>query len=437
MGFFDFFSGARRADIDPNVPAAGNADGAESDILRQRIDPDVLTGSDALKVPAVAASIRAVADIISLLPVRLYHAEYSESGRLWGREVMDDPRVRLLNDDSGDTLGAPEMWRAVIEDYYISRSGAYIFIERRRGEFASLRYVDPQHITTIKSINPIFKSYRIMINGAGYEPHQFIKVKRKTRDGIGNIPIWKESTPLLSVIKSSLEFEQRLVAKGGNKKGFLQSSKRLEAPALIALKQAWRKFYGRNDENVIVLNDGITFKESTNTSAEMQINENKGSNSAEVYGIFGVPQAIIKGAASEQENANFIRLTVMPVARSITAALNRDLLLEKEKGEYFFLFDFNELERGNMARRYKAYRDGIEGHFLKIDDVRMRENLPPIGLNGVTLDLGSAIYQPESGTVYTLNTNKTYDLKGDGTPAAGNDDHKGGAADRKGEQEIE
>jgi HK97 family phage portal protein len=143
----------------------------------------------------------------------------------------------------------------------------------------------------------------------------------------------------------------------------------------------------------------------------MQVNENKVANAKEVYGEFGVPEAVISGTAKDEENTNFIKFAVLPVTRAITCALNRDLLLEKEKGEYFFGFDFDALEQGDMTRRYKAYRDGIEGHFLQIDEVRRRENLRPIGLNGVTLDLGSALYDPAKGTIYTLNTDKTYSLK--------------------------
>jgi HK97 family phage portal protein len=413
MRLLDIFTGgARRAEIDPNVHVEPeNISDAKSDILRQQIQPTTFTKADALAIPALEASIRVIAETISTLPIQLYRIETDEDGNQTNIRVMGDKRLRLLNDDPGDTLGASEMWRAVVEDYFMSAHGAYVYIERRRGEFASLRYVDPGAISTIKNSDPIFKSFSVQVQGARYWPHDFIRILRKTQDGVSNAPIWKDNKLILQVIKASLEFEQNLVAKGGNKKGFLQAAKKLSKEAMESLKEAWRQFYNRNTENVIVLNEGIEFKESTNTAVEMQINENKLANAREVYGEFGVPEAIISGKASEQENTNFVKFAVLPVARAITCALDRDLLLEKEKGEYFFDFDFDELEKSNMPRRYKAYRDGIEGHFLQIDEVRRRENLKPIGINGVTLDLGSALYDPDKGSIYTLNTNKTYSLK--------------------------
>lgn len=64
-------------------------------------------------------------------------------------------------------------------------------------------------------------------------------------------------------------YEERLVKNGGNKKGFLQSENGLSKEALNRVKEAFRRFYG-NSDNVVVLNKGLTFKESSNTSVEMR-----------------------------------------------------------------------------------------------------------------------------------------------------------------------
>lgn len=49
--------------------------------------------------------------------------------------ITDDPRVFLLNDDTGDTLNANEFWRAMIRDYYLGKGG-YAYIDRSDfGEF--------------------------------------------------------------------------------------------------------------------------------------------------------------------------------------------------------------------------------------------------------------------------------------------------------------
>ena len=68
----------------------------------------------------------------------------------------------------------------------------------------------------------------------------------------------------------------------------------------------------------------------------MQLNENKESNSSELCKIFNVPVNIIKGTATSQEYSNAFKLAVMTVLKTIECALNKDLLLEKEKKVFLF-----------------------------------------------------------------------------------------------------
>ena len=41
------------------------------------------------------------------------------------------------------------------------------------------------------------------------------------------------------------------------------------------LKQAFANLYSNSSDNVVILNNGIRFQESSNTSVEMQLNENE------------------------------------------------------------------------------------------------------------------------------------------------------------------
>lgn len=65
------------------------------------------------------------------------------------------------------------------------------------------------------------------------------------------------------------------------KKEFIKSPRSLTQAALDSIKAAFKKLYQNNTENVVVLNNGLEFQESSNTSVEMQLNENKQTNSNE------------------------------------------------------------------------------------------------------------------------------------------------------------
>lgn len=169
------------------------------------------------------------------------------------------------------------------------------------------------------------------------------------------------------------------------------------------MKAAWKKLYQNNSENVVVLNDGTTFKESSNTSVEMQLNENKKANSDEICKIFSMPPEIISGGVTEQIKINFIQHCINPMLNKIDAALNRDMLLETEKSDYFFEADTSELTKGDIKTRYDAYAVACQNGFLQIDEVRKKENMPALGLKFIKLGLQDVLYDPETKEIYVPN----------------------------------
>ena len=55
----------------------------------------------------------------------------------------------------------------------------------------------------------------------------------------------------------------------------MKAKNRVAKEVIDMLKEAFRRLYANNTENVVVLNDGLEFQESSSTSVEMQLNENK------------------------------------------------------------------------------------------------------------------------------------------------------------------
>ena len=124
--------------------------------------------------------------------------------------------------------------------------------------------------------------------------------------------------------------------KGGNKKGFLTSEFQLTNDQVSKVKRAFRRLFGTGEENAIVLPKGTKFQESSNTSVEMQLNENKESNAEAIAAIFHVPYGIIEGHGTKEDFDTLIKLAVMPLVNDIEAELNRVFLLEEEKTNCYF-----------------------------------------------------------------------------------------------------
>jgi len=374
-------------------------------LLKALLSDTIITKEQALNIPSVKSCINFIADTVATLPIKLYKDNNGKA-----EELKYDKRVKLLNDETGDTLDAFQFWRAVISDYFLGKGG-YIYINRYLNNVVSLHYVDESYVSIIKNVDPIFKSYKILVNGKEYWPHEFIKILRNTKDGARGTSITEENNLILSVAYNSMIFEETLVKKGGNKKGFVKSARKLTQEAIDKLKEAWRKLYSNNSDNIVILNDGLEFQEASNTSVEMQLNENKETNSAEICKLFNIPKNIINGTATAKEYTNAFKMGVMPVLKAIECALNRELLLESEKGSFYFAFDTKELLKGDIKERFEAYKIAIEANFMQIDEVRYMEDLPALGLDWIKLGLDSVLYNPKTKEIYTPNTNETQNME--------------------------
>lgn len=371
----------------------------EDSLLQAILGTTGVTKSVALQIPTVAGAIEMIGNTVASTPIKLYE---EKDGR--AIEVKDDPRIRLLNDDTGDTLNAHDFWKAIVYDYYLGKGG-YAYIRKDRGKFVGVHYVDEARLAIQKNTDPIMKDYDILVDGKPYKPFDFIKVLRNSKDGASGTPITADHSKLLEVVYQALIFESNLVKKGGNKKGFLQSEKGLTSEAMTALKAAFKNLYSNNSENVVVLNKGVEFKESSNTSVEMQLNENKKTNSDEVGKIFHISAELVSGKATPDAISGLAKLAVIPLLKTIECALNRDLLLEREKGSRYWAFDTKELLKGDQKERFEAHAVAVEKGIMTRNEIRFAEDLPEIeGMDVISLGLADVIYDIKTKTYFTPNT---------------------------------
>ena len=367
------------------------------------IQSGALTGNiskeQALNIPALTACVELISMTVASLPIKLYSA----TGEI--TTTKDDPRVDLLNDDTKDTLDGFQLKKALVEDYLL-HGGGYAFINRRLNNAQSLHYVDYPYIAINKNVDPIYKKAEFMVNGESFADYQFIKLLRKTKDGFTGKGILKENGKMLSVAYNQMIYEEVLVKTGGNKKGFLKSQGRLSKEAMQELKAGWKDLYANTEENVLVLNNGLEFQEASQTSVELQLNEHKQSNSDEICKIMLVAPQILTGEAGDEEYNNWIKICILPILSAFESALNKDFLLPSEKEKSFFAFDTTELTKGDIEKRFSAYDTAVKGGFMQIDEVRYKENLPPLKLNWIKMGLQDVLYFPQSEEIYTPNTNK-------------------------------
>lgn len=390
---FSFFR--KREETDANS-ANNNAgvtlgdQGTISDILLTALlKGETITRKQALSIPSVASDVDLISNCIAAMPVKLYKRS---KGKI--EEVEGDIRTSLLNDDPKDTLDAFQLKKNLVIDYLMDKGG-YAYVHKVGNEVDAIYYVEPENVTINYNFEPIYKSYTIFVGDRNYKDFEYIKLLRNTKNGAYGEGIVEELNDALSTALQTQLYQLGLVKTGGNKRGFLKSDKRLGEAEITALKQAWRKMYANNTESVVVLNNGIDFKEASNSSVEMQLNESIKTLESQIDDIFHITEDFYET----------FKLAIYPIIKAFETALNRVLLLEKEKGKYFFLFDVKEIIRANPKERYESYKIAKDCGFMTTNEMRRAENMNEIdGLDVIDFGLGSVLYNVNDGTFYTPNT---------------------------------
>ena len=390
MGWFDFMKRETPIEPDPIV---------DDVLLKALLNGETITREKVMTLPCVNGAVDFISNCVASMPVKLYKHKDNKV------EEIYDNRVKMLNGDTGDTLDAFQMKKAMVNDFLLGKGG-YCYIKRSKNEVQGLYYVEDHYITIMKVYEPIFKQYQIFVGGYSdkenskqfgtFEPWQFIKLLRNTKDGASGVGLTVEVSKALETAYQTLLYQLGMVSTGGNKRGFLKATRKLGQDEIDTLKRAWRNLYGNNSENVVVLNNGIEFQEASNSAVETQLNESKKTLQDEINALFHIYPSDFYRTFKE---------AIYPIVKAFETALNRDLLLEKEKKNHFFEFDVKEIIRTSLKDRYESYKLAKETGFMTLNEIRRAENMEYIeGLDVVNVGLGAVLYDVNKHVYYTPNT---------------------------------
>ena len=183
----------------------------------------------------------------------------------------------------------------------------------------------------------------------------------------------------------------------------------------------WEKMQSTEDEGeIVVLNEGLDFVPAQATASENQLNESKKINSELIYNLFGLTTNLFNASTANADiYINAIKTGILPIVSAFNNALNKFLLLEKEKQDFYFAIDANELLKSTVSERYASYDTAIKTGWLQVDEVRKIEKLPPLGLNYVKLTQSDVLLDPATNQIFIANNASKIDLNSTATQGAG------------------
>lgn len=377
-----------------------------------------VSADNALRLAAVYASVRILAETMASLPFVLYR-QRADGGK---DRVTNHWLYRLLA-KRPNRYQNPFEWREMLQGHLVLRGNAYNqIIANVRGEVTELLPIHPDRIR-IELLPSGDYRYRVT-DRMGQESvmprGEIWHLRGLSSDGlIGMSPI-ELARESLGMALAAQDYGARFFANDAKPTGgwieFPGSFKDQEAKKLF--RESYQQAQsGTNRGKVLVLENGMKFHEVGVTNKDAQFLELRKFQITDIARLFRVPPHMIADldratfSNIEQQSLEFVMHTMTPWAERWEAGIEADLLLDGEELEVEF--DFANLMRGDAASRAAFYQSGIQNGWLTRNEVRAAENMNPIAglerplrpLNMAEEGINSEPSLPASSADYTTFSN--------------------------------
>lgn len=334
-----------------------------------------ISNAQALSVPAVAASVRLIAESVATLDARVKRTVEDATV-----DATDHPAWALLQGSVNDWTSFYELCRDLVADALVSDVGGIGWVNRVGGKpYEVIRY-QPGNFTVEYSAR-----------GTG-EPTYRLNGKKVKREDIIHVRGLFSRCPL-SLAKDAIAaahvmggYAAKLFANGAVPGGVIEIPSDLAPEQVSKIREAWIATYGgaENAGKPAVLFDGATWKQSTLNSTDAQFLENRKFQNLEIARAFRVPPGMIfemdrqTWSNGEQQGKEFLSYTLEPWLRAVETALERGLLTKEDReAGYSIVFDRDDLTRADFAARMTAYSTAISARIYNPNECRAYEGLAP------------------------------------------------------------
>lgn len=347
--------------------------------------------------------ITRLSNTLSSLPLKMY-SNYDVVHNQASDVLINEPNENM---HSFDFINKMEVSRN-------ENGNAYAAIIRDiRMQPEKLMPIDPSYVTPFINTDDDALWYEVIGAGGTYYFHNMNMLHVKHITGS---PRWKGISPL-DVLKNTLQYDravQEFSLSEMEKKDsfFLSYGTNVDEEKRQAVTDSFRRFYQENG--------GILFKEpgveidpierkyfASDTLKSERITRSRVAN------VFNVPVSFLNDSEGQSYSSNeqmmiqFVQMALTPIVRQYEHEFNRKLLTadERRKG-YYFKFSLGGLLRGDTAARTQFYQSGIRNGYLKQDEVRRYEDLPPEGGNANKLWVSGDLYPIDMDPAQRKSTSK-------------------------------
>lgn len=332
------------------------------------------------------ACVRLIAGTISSLPLAVYETE-GESRKA----AKQHPLYRVLHDSPNADQTALNFWQ------YMSAA-----LELHGNAFAEVvRASNGRVIALLPPLAPDCVRVRRLDSGAiEYEVNQDRRARKIRQEdmlhirGFGGGPLGGLSTLSYGArafgMAQTIEHAAAATFRNGMRPSVALETDKPLTPEQRKLAESIleEKFQGAmNSGRPFLADNGLKVKNISFNPEDAQMLESRAFSVAEICRFFSVPPHMIGhtekstswGSGIEQMTLAFVQFSLRERLKNIESTLEKTLLTEVERQRGMRIeFNLEGLLRGDSAGRASFYQSGLSNGWLTINEVRQKENLPPV-----------------------------------------------------------
>lgn len=333
-----------------------------------------------LTMAAVLRCVTLISSVSSSLPLKTY------------RKGTREEVASLLLDNPHPDLTPLELWRLT----YVHRclwGNAYLQKVRDRGGRLNWLYpISPDRVKVgrvkYSAANPAGKIFEVTAEDGSrdaYTSDEIFHLPGLGYDGITGCSPIRLAAQGIGLGLAAEEYGARLFGSGSLLSGILQSDQRLTEEQATAVKARWMaKLTGpTRSHEIAVLDRNLKFQSVTMPNVDAQFLESRQFQTAEVGRIFGVPAFLLGltekstswGTGLEQQATGWVVFDLNP---QWLAPTEQRITKELTASNVYAKYSVQGLLRGDSTARAAYYRVMREVGAFNADDIREKEDLPPI-----------------------------------------------------------
>ncbi|WP_254509880.1 phage portal protein [Anatilimnocola floriformis] len=343
-----------------------------------------ITPHTALNIAAVWQAVNVLANDVAKLPLHIYRRT-PDGGR--ERDTMH-PASYLLRRKSNANLTSFALIKTMML-HTLLWGNAYAFILRdNAAKPLELILLLPERTKVIRINNEVRYQTKIGNETRVLRPEDVLHIRGLSHDGITGLSMIDLARESLALGLAAEKFGTKFFGNGSVSSGVITYPGRLKEQAANNLQSEFEeKHQGlTNAHRTILLQEGAKFTPLTIPPETAQFLGTREFQKSEVASWFNLPPHKVgtgdhtSYASLEVENQSYLDNSLDPWLLTFEFECFDKLLTEQEKQteSHFVEFVREALLRADLPTRYAAYTSAITNGFMSRNEVRRRENLPPI-----------------------------------------------------------